>query len=287
MKKKSKKATEERFFDELVFRAKRARLSSSFSDFAFIGGWPKKKASRERILKGIEESKKADGSFDLGNLFIISAEADKMVKKTYEDKKGFFHIKINPEAPREIIHWLIDNILDSFPRHIMDFLREAGRKGLTNGEVTRILKEKYDYPKPKQRFRREQIEALKVWEERRLRKPYRQIAKELGIKESTARKRFGRAYELLFNKKYDPADFEKPEVKKEYLKRVCTTCNERPTCKELCPDVIAFIEQDTESQIRQLLGEVEAFTDPNGEKPPATGTGQRIMGLIKYKEEHE
>ena len=93
----------------------------------------------------------------------------------------------------------------------------------------------------------------KVWDARRQRKNYHVIAKELGLKKDAVRKMYYRAYEIIYQKKFDTANYEKIEIKKEYLKRVCETCPERETCTELCPDVIDFVEQDTAYQ-RELTG---------------------------------
>jgi radical SAM protein with 4Fe4S-binding SPASM domain len=95
------------------------------------------------------------------------------------------------------------------------------------------------------RIRNEQLKALNVWEARRSRESFKEIAKELGIKETIAKKRFYSAYELIYGEKYDTAKFEKPVIKKAYLKRVCYTCKVRPSCKDPCPDVIDFANQDS------------------------------------------
>lgn len=144
------------------------------------------------------------------------------------DDKGYVHIKVNPLAPRRIIHFQLDRILTSVVRNVY------GSKEDT-------------------RFRKERIQALQVWEKRRLREPFKQIAKELGIKEPAAKKAFYKAYELIYGKKYDPAGYEKPEIKKEYLKKTCNACMEKSTCKELCPDVIEFVKQGASYQRERIL----------------------------------
>lgn len=140
---------------------------------------------------------------------------------------GYLTFEIKPDTPRYIIHYGIDKLLDY-------------HQGLNQKDI-------------KKRFRKESISTLQVWEERRSRKSFNQIAKELSIKEPTAKKRFYKAYELLYGKKYNPDYYEKPEIKKAYLKKECSTCKERETCKELCPDVIAFVEQDNKTYLREYL----------------------------------
>ena len=118
-------------------------------------------------------------------------------------------------------------------------------------ELCKVLKQ--NLPSKKGRYRKEHIGAIMVWKGRKLRKPFKQIAKEENIKEPACKKRFYKAYELVYDKKYDPAYYEKPQVKKEYLKKTCNSCKERPTCKDPCPDIIAFVEQDTKNYQREIL----------------------------------
>jgi len=146
-----------------------------------------------------------------------------------QDERGYIYLLINPNFPRKLIHHALDNILD--------IIRET--------ESATQIKQK--------RFREELIEALDVWVERRNRKPYPQIAREFNITQSAAKKRFYSSYEFLYKKPYNSAEYEKPEIKKEYLKRVCSTCADKQTCKVLCPDVIQFVEQDGKPYQRERL----------------------------------
>jgi hypothetical protein len=84
---------------------------------------------------------------------------------------------------------------------------------------------------------------------------------KIDIAEDTARKQYYRAYELIYDKKYKAADFEKPEIKKIYLNRACSTCLQKPTCKDPCTDVLAFVNQDTKQyQREQPFGNMELLT---------------------------
>ena len=140
----------------------------------------------------------------------------------FEDVNGYIHVRIRPDTPRHLIHHYIDEMLNSYQSQTI--------------------------PKENTRFRDEKITALEVWEQRRLRKSFPEIAKEMKIKEDAARKMFYSAYERLSGKKYDPAKYKKPEIKKGYIKRTCETCDKQPTCTDLCPDVIEFVDQNTSYQ---------------------------------------
>lgn len=143
------------------------------------------------------------------------------------DADGYLHLRIKPDAPKDLIHYFIDKTLECYSNYPLP---------------------KED-PWKKERFRAEKITALEVWEHRRLQKSFPEIARTLKIKKDAARKMFYVAYEHLYGKKYDPAEYEKPEIKKKYLKRSCESCNENPdndgTCTDLCPDVIEFVNQNT------------------------------------------
>ena len=216
-KAKEKKVTEKRLLDELKFKAKLARLSNGKHEYALYGGLP-----NEKVLKGVEETQNLDSA----NWLILSDEVERMVAKTHEDEDGFLYIRINLKTPRAVIHWGIDSILDGhIPRRISDFLFEAGRKGLTYEETTRILKKEYDYPKPKQRFRAEQTKVLEIWEAWSLAKtkPLSLIAKEFELPYSTARSRWIRAYLLIHGEKYIPRKV-RTENKEKALSTLCSKC---------------------------------------------------------------
>ena len=120
--------------------------------------------------------------------WIIELAASKLmdvVQVESIDRKGYLRIKIDLTTPKNIILLLINKLLSN----------------------NKSVQEWRQNNKPKTRFRKEQRDALRVWEERRLRKPFKRIARELNVKEPACKKMFYKAYELLFGKKYNPADF--------------------------------------------------------------------------------
>ena len=80
------------------------------------------------------------------------------------------------------------------------------------------------------------------------RKPNPKFAKD------AAKKKFYRAYELIYGKKYNSDEYERPLIKKQYMKRYCNTCEQRPACKEPCPDVIGYVDQDSKNYQREMTG---------------------------------
>lgn len=87
-----------------------------------------------------------------------------------------------------------------------------------------------------------------VWDLRKGqgKKSYREIGRILGKKISTVKSMFYRAFELIFNKPYDSDFFKnyKSMVYKESLRKYCDICEERKTCRDVCPDIISYIMQD-------------------------------------------
>ena len=99
------------------------------------------------------------------------------------------------------------------------------------------------------RYREECWQHLEVWKMRRQRKSFDTIAKEQKMKVPAAKKSFARAFELIEERKYDPALFKKyKEVKIVELKNICDNCHERTTCTEECPDALQYSGQDEVKQ---------------------------------------
>lgn len=106
------------------------------------------------------------------------------------------------------------------------------------------------------RKREEAWQHLQVWRMRRERKNFGEIARTMStpskkVTIATAKKSFYRAYELIEERPYHPEDFRRTywEVRKAELKRTCAICPDRNNCTVLCPDVLPFIEQDTQKYI--------------------------------------
>ncbi|HOE79188.1 MAG TPA: hypothetical protein PLX58_04430 [Smithellaceae bacterium] len=110
------------------------------------------------------------------------------------------------------------------------------------------------------RFRSEAWQALNVWRLRRQRKPYSEISRMLNINISAGKMAFQRAYELIEGKPYDAETFKRENlpVRISELQKSCIDCPDRHTCTELCPDVMAYVQQDEVSQ-RELTTDT---TDP-------------------------
>ncbi len=177
-------------------------------------------------LENVKDGKASLSSFERAR--IVGMVDHSIFRESCLDP-DYYYVKIKRDAPKFQVIYLVDELLSCL---------------------------KKDDPTIKnKRLRKEQIEAMEVWAEKRLDKTFKQISADQGISESAALKRMQKAHELIYGEKYNPADFEKPEIKKRHLKRECSTCKEHPdhggTCSELCPDVMAFVEQDTKSYQRE------------------------------------
>ena len=104
------------------------------------------------------------------------------------------------------------------------------------------------------RFVKEAWRHLEVWQLRRQRQPFFEISRITGLSVDTAKKSFARAYELIEGRQYNPEGYRElyKEIITPELKKTCATCSERDTCSDLCPDVLAFIDQDYTSLHERL-----------------------------------
>jgi hypothetical protein len=266
--KRNKKQIGQRLLDEVELREKKSNSPSN----EFIN---------RNIEMAREDIEREKDNREINNTDYIYHLFEDVIKKTMVDvldydKEGFLHIKINPNTPSDIRNYLIGKAIEGFNEKIYIHYRRTKSQdpdlklkdfidrhypqfpyGLSpvcknhDPNAIEITKDPHD-PSFKRKFRPEQNKALEVWAERRLRKPFKQIAKKLKIKEPACKKMFYKAYELLYGKKYNPADYEKPEIKKRYLKRECGTCKDA-TCNVLCPDVIKFVNQDNREYLREYL----------------------------------
>lgn len=105
------------------------------------------------------------------------------------------------------------------------------------------------------RFRKEAWSHLKVWELRRKRLSFSNIAEQVKLTEDNARKSFYRAYELTQGRKYDPEMLRRQIwlVRKKELQKTCDNCPDRDTCTVLCPEILRFIDQDTLEHSKEKL----------------------------------
>jgi len=121
------------------------------------------------------------------------------------------------------------------------------------------------------RKRKEAWKQLNIWRERRKRRPMGDIADRLGMTEDACRKAYYRAYELTQGRPYHYKDVR--AIRLDELPRTCADCPHREACGKtgsLCPDALAYIEQD-QTYLRESLthtGDVDSLSEPTGWKRP-------------------
>jgi len=101
------------------------------------------------------------------------------------------------------------------------------------------------------RAREEAWRDLEIWRMRRgvNKRTFPRISKDLKIKVDAAKKAFAHAYFLIEGRQYTPTKFKDiyKEITLQELSRTCATCPEKPehggACKELCPEMLAVIDQ--------------------------------------------
>lgn len=108
------------------------------------------------------------------------------------------------------------------------------------------------------RFRKEAWRQLKVWQMRKEKKTFSEIAKVLKMSADAARKAFYKAYGLIEGRNYDREKFLRAAglIQKSELAITCENCPQRRTCTSLCPEALRFVDQD-QKKLRELI-----FADP-------------------------
>jgi hypothetical protein len=112
--------------------------------------------------------------------------------------------------------------------------------------------------KPKTRNKPEKYtNKFAIWDMYKKDISFAKVAKQLKQKETTVRKAYFRAFELIMGEPYDPLKHNRKAISKDELKRTCDTCTERLTCKVLCPDVVAYANQDYGSRLGRFVKDKE------------------------------
>jgi hypothetical protein len=154
-----------------------------------------------------------------------------------------------------------NQILKEFERYLDEAYFQKGKSKTFDAKN----KQYYSWLAEKQRYRKEIWNHLKVWELRKQKKSFSNIAVALRISEDRAKKAFYRAFELTQKKKYNPQALRREiwVIRKEEIKKTCDTCPERQNCVTLCPEVLAFVNQDTleNSRERLLINDSDTFKD--------------------------
>ena len=137
------------------------------------------------------------------------------------------------------------------------------------------------------RDRKEAWRHLAVWKLRRKRKSFSDIAKELEITKDAAKKNFYRAFELICGNRFDPVLFKRDywEIRQGDIGKQCRSCPNHPDyggdCNELCPDMLAYVDQDERYQ-REKLGEKnDAILVIDKKSKTKTGVKKKTVSLNK------
>lgn len=105
----------------------------------------------------------------------------------------------------------------------------------------------FDLWEPDTRRNREEVQRhLTVWELRKKKKSFPEIAAQLKLTQDNAKKSFYRAYELTQGKDYDRETFDTAIVRlhSSEVQKTCDTCPDRNACTIPCPQVSAYVDRD-------------------------------------------
>ncbi|MEI6127537.1 MAG: hypothetical protein WCQ99_13405 [Pseudomonadota bacterium] len=119
---------------------------------------------------------------------------------------------------------------------------------------------------PQSRFHYNNV--FKIWDLRCLKKSFSDIALEVERHDTKkaiekVRKQFYRAYELIYGKPYDKGTFSKDRITKRVGINICKDCPTWANCSSLCPEALAYADQDKVTLREKLSGDRENKGNPN------------------------
>ena len=216
------------------------------------------KKKKERLEKHLENERQLNAKLDK-----YSPEGSRLDKQKdvnlyridFED--GLVHVRINPRASRELIHFLLDKELDEkypplhkkkkeltveqrdiFESGMRDIFQKAAASGIAPQELKSIQDDFWDAWIGR-RIRAERLRDLEVYRLKTvLKRTYKNIASVTGMATpDAARKAYGRAYELIHRKGIKTIAL---------LAKSCGTCKNMTCLKygKPCPEIEAQANVD-------------------------------------------
>ena len=233
-----------------------------------------------------------------GTMPIKSLHREKLLKEIRKTLKSWSYIeKDNPLWRLELDEYILLALEMSlrpgmFPQNVeyMGINLDASRTDLKAAFKTFLkahIRPKTEKGDEKKYFGAHKT-ALIVWDLRAQHTTYSDIQKTTGIDKDTAKKKYYRAYELIYGRAYNPAEYEQPSIKKEYMKNYCDICKERHTCTDTdrCPDVIAFVDQDTKDYQREkTFSDMDLMTKLSQDLQEEKEEGSPVSGMNEYPDD--
>jgi hypothetical protein len=150
-------------------------------------------------------------------------------------------VEIDTTANRKDIHFHIDELLDLCSAEF-EIKKEDTRlrdSRIRDIEVYRLraLKKTKKFPVLDKR-------GMETGEYRQTvkEKPWEEIGAEVGMTGDAARKARGRVYKKIHGIPYKAGT--KVKVEKTFLNKDCSTCEDRPSCKKICPEMLLYAHQN-------------------------------------------
>lgn len=143
----------------------------------------------------------------------------------------YFDARATRTAPYKLVLAASPVTLEAHERAIVINVADSSFDDILDSFKNWLRKEKRSLS----RQRSETHRHLAIWKMRRQRIPYSQIASLQKISIDAVKKSFRRAWALTQGRSYDPESFAR--AVNLGVTRQCDTCTDRPTCRELCPDM--------------------------------------------------
>jgi len=180
---------------------------------------------------------------------------------------------------RELSPWLAVEIDTSRPsseiwRDVSDIVKVARKAKKAEGIDVRIPR---SHARNFERY-------LEVWDLRVKRLTFEEIARQVYPREygnetrrqravDRVKKQFAAAYRLIYEREYRRRPKTAP--KRRDMSGFCEPCPKWSVCTELCPDALAYVEQDERKSVREVLKEDIAMLERNRSQRPRRSTSPR------------
>jgi hypothetical protein len=180
----------------------------------------------------------------------VSIDEDGKHRAHYERKlrdEQFLTLEIDLSQKKEYIMNEIENIIDEYSRYVS----KDNSRDMPERTINRFF----------------------VWDEHIRSKSFETIAEENHCNVSTVEKAFKRAFRDIMDRDYDPnAQQDKYVISKAQLNVMCEVCPNLKNCDTICPDIEAFLEQDSHAvkdafHKITFTGRADNFTDKDDTLP--------------------
>jgi hypothetical protein len=227
-----------------------------------------------------DEAKKIQGRFGLGrrifhpsvdlspeHVLALDIFPDALAVRTKYQREGISEDELGTRTPIFNNHYIHLEI-DVNPNRKKDEILKAVWEQVENArEIIRLDENRLADDKAEKSEKAHfdtRLKCYEVWDRRKKKARFSDIARGMKISEDLAKKNYYRAWELILGQPYDPESFralvKRQPIHKSQIKKTCENCTDKechrrleedPDRWEPCPDVAGYVNQDQVSYDRK------------------------------------